>query len=121
MKTCARKICNNKFTPNYKLRNYCSEECRRAWRNTERFDTTSEPLRYKVYYIPAHHYVGYSKDPYRRLLKHQNMGKDITDAHIIEEHDNMYQALEAEAKYHGMGYAGCREDNLTYTRELYAH
>ena len=73
-----------------------------------------------VYHIPAHYYVGITDNIQRRCREHHSHGGfDLTDVHILSSHDNPYDALAEEAKYHRMGYAGCQYDRVSYKRQIY--
>ena len=73
-----------------------------------------------VYYIPSKHYVGITTDLYNRISQHKYNGIDITDWTIVSNFDSIEEALIEEARYHSMGYNGCKYTELVeYNRPLY--
>ena len=99
----------------------CKKCCYNSGRFTERpMDGYVPNNGYYVYHIPAEYYVGITKDPMTRRLRQHDAGKDVTDMHIVSDGLTVYEALEMEARYHGMGYTGCADTPIeNLNREIY--
>ena len=70
-----------------------------------------------VYYIPEHHYVGITVDPYRRMARHRSEGKVTEGYEILARFEREVDAHWFENKLHMRGYQGSKY--MRQTRTLY--
>ena len=84
--------------------------CRRCWHNRRTSKHLISAGEYNnkcvVYYLPAEHYVGMTKELKHRLVSHERDGRNTKDWSVVSIHNNIRDAAVDEAKYHSMGYNG---------------
>ena len=80
---------------------------------TKKYRKSKEESYYSVYLLPAHNYVGVTKNVYARMFAHRaNSKRDTTGYTILGTFIDRDDALRLETEYHSNGYDGKHKNNV---------
>ena len=79
----------------------------KQWRKSRK-EQNNINIKYHVYYLPEHHYIGFTCNIVRRMRQHRYEGKLTKGYEVIASYKQPAAALMMEAMFHLNGYYGCK-------------
>ena len=112
MKTKVCRVCSKEkeikdFGTRYGVPTNRCKPCKYKMNNAWRKQKNDKNRQYYVYYLPEHHYIGFTYNIKERMYEHKNKGKIIEGYEIMGPYKHPAAALMVEAAFNLHGYYGC--------------